>query len=240
MAFKWTKSKERAAEMLAEDRLSDVAIANKVGVAPMSLYYWKRNPEFRDRIEYYLEGIRAAALKEGIAHASERMRHIANRHAALRDIVRARRESGQVPAEAGGETGLVIRQAKIVKVYDVKVTERPPKPSEGEPEDPSKAVDEAEGHDPEDDEIIIPTKRVEMVYEYTLDTGLLAELDRLEADAAKEMGHRVARHAVLTKPAPLSNLENLTDAELEVLDDLTAKLEGLTDECGGEGATSPA
>jgi hypothetical protein len=44
--FAWTPAREAALALAIEDRLTDEAIARKVGVCRRTLGYWKAHPDF--------------------------------------------------------------------------------------------------------------------------------------------------------------------------------------------------
>lgn len=147
---------------MAEDKLSNEQIAETVGITRQALDKWKKRPEFRARVAEHVEAWRQAILARGIAAKQNRIDALNERWRLLRQIVAARSKDldGEV---AGGETGLLVREPMLVKVY--------------------------EASDLDDDSAeLLPTKESRIVYKYALDTGLLKELREHEKQAAQELG----------------------------------------------------
>jgi len=46
-AFDWTKQREEAVALLADDKLSDEEIARRIGVGERTFARWKKEPAFR-------------------------------------------------------------------------------------------------------------------------------------------------------------------------------------------------
>lgn len=107
----------------------------------------------------------------GIAEKQNRLNlyvDVANR---LRRLLNAR--AADVGSEvAGGDTGLLVRQAKLVKVYET-------------PENPKT--------DSEDE--LVSAKREVLVYEYVLDAALLREVREFAKQTAQETGQWVEKQA---------------------------------------------
>lgn len=166
--FAWTPARAQAAELLADDALSDEEIASTVGVTRRALAKWKLRPEFQARIEERRAAQRQAIEAEGVANKQNRIARYQQRWERLHQIIeeRALALAGHT---AGGSTGLLVRQAKVVKVYETD-------------------SDPADQADPDRDETLTPVKRAQVVYEYPLDAALLRELRALEEQVAKELG----------------------------------------------------
>lgn len=170
--LKWTSAREKAAGLVADDQQSDNEIAAAVGVKPRALTYWKAHPDFIARVADLVAEAKAAARALTIANKEVRVRRLAERATKIDEVFAARAEEhARVP---GGATGLLVREPKIVKVYEVK--------------------DWREGDD-EDDERIIPAGRIAILHEYKVDTGTLAELRQIEKQAAQELGEWVEKVA---------------------------------------------
>jgi len=54
----WTRKKEAAAELLARGGITAKSIAEQLGVSRETIRFWKRSPEFNQRIEQYLDKCR--------------------------------------------------------------------------------------------------------------------------------------------------------------------------------------
>src|SRR6187402_454848 len=126
-----TKKREQAAVLVAEDELTDEAIAETVGIGRRTLATWKTQPEFAALVGDQVGRIQAAMLKLAIARKDKRLRvlddlHVravqvvhdrAERHAAelvaVEDAATATRRffGDSVPPEAA--TGLLVKQETV-------------------------------------------------------------------------------------------------------------------------------
>ena len=120
--------KHKAAILLAEDELTDEAIAKAVGVARSNLSAWKTDPEFQQVLGNYRGEIIAEALKLPIAKKHERIRELNELNERYWRIIQQRAETyGQMadtPEEAArqmfgsetvpwADTGMMVQQPKI-------------------------------------------------------------------------------------------------------------------------------
>ncbi len=121
--------KHQAAILLAEDQLTDEAIAEAVGVTRRTVAEWKTHPEFLQVIGDYTGAIIGEALKLPIAKKHERISQLNKLNESYWQIIndRAERHAGEVedtpenaaarmfgdftPAEAA--TGMLVKQMKI-------------------------------------------------------------------------------------------------------------------------------
>lgn len=107
--------KHLAAILLAEDELSDEAIAAEVNIARSTLSEWKLDAEFDAIVGTYSDTIITASLKLPIAKKHERVRQLNELNESYWQIKAARAEryalSGDAPEEAA--TGMLVRQPKI-------------------------------------------------------------------------------------------------------------------------------
>jgi histidinol phosphatase-like enzyme len=53
--FRWTKQRSQAAQLVADDRLTDLAIAVEVGISDRQLRRWKHVPKFQAQVEKHVE-----------------------------------------------------------------------------------------------------------------------------------------------------------------------------------------
>lgn len=88
--FVWSESASRAALLLAEDRLTDAAIAKKVGIGTTKLYEWKRHPDFADQVASLTTEFLDRARRSGLARIDRRMEAYSQRHALMMTLVRAK------------------------------------------------------------------------------------------------------------------------------------------------------
>jgi transposase-like protein len=122
--FAWSKKRERAARLVAEDKLSDAQIAGELGIAKMTLERWKRHPEFRKRVDQHVEAYKAACLKRGIAQRERRVEVLNDLWERMQQVIAERAEAPEVQEVAGGKTGLITRTLKgIGKGEDFQVVE---------------------------------------------------------------------------------------------------------------------
>lgn len=71
--FAWTKRRRLAALRVAEDDVSDEAIATEVGINPATLWRWKQCPEFAAQVGDDIGQIQAGMLKLTIAKKHRRV-----------------------------------------------------------------------------------------------------------------------------------------------------------------------
>lgn len=110
--------REIAALLVAEARLSDPDIAERVGVTIKTLNYWKSKPEFQRRVESHGDSLRMHNLDILIADKRQRLIRLNRDWQKLQSVVESRAkavvESGiRVP---GADTGLLIQVGKVWKV----------------------------------------------------------------------------------------------------------------------------
>ena len=83
---------EKAARLLAEDRLTDVEIAAECGVSGRSLYKWKKKEEFVVRVNAMSQAYSARALGSGIASRMRRIETLNRLHDKMLAIMEERGE----------------------------------------------------------------------------------------------------------------------------------------------------
>lgn len=167
--FRWSPAREKAAELLAQDELSDEAIASQVGVSRRQVVRWKAEPAFAARVrelaESSLAELRAKGLLERV-NRLEALRDVADR---IHRVMSERGESELMAEVAGGRTGLLVAKPVLVRVYE---------------------ADEAMG------DVLIPVKQSRIAYEYAVDTATLRELRETMKQAAQELGEWSEKHEV--------------------------------------------
>lgn len=111
--FRWTQMKEQAALWLAEDTRSNEVIAREVGVTRQALDKWLTRPEFRARIQEHVTAFREAIRAKGIAERVNRVAALNDRWQRMQQVIEARAAAmgSEVP---GGETGLLVKQLKMI------------------------------------------------------------------------------------------------------------------------------
>ncbi len=114
--FRWTTPRLKAAELVADDALSDEQIAAAVGVSRMTLHTWRQHPEFIVKVTARREAQRAAIEAKGIADKQNRIAFLNERHVALRQVVKERGEDESIAHIPGATTGYVVRTFKTIGV----------------------------------------------------------------------------------------------------------------------------
>lgn len=160
--------------LVAEDELTDDAIATRVGIAPRTLYRWKRETEFAAIVGDHIGQIQAGMLKLTIAKKHKRLKVLDDLHdkalrvieeraaeyaamaeedASAPTITPIRSMIGDKSVPAGGGTGLIVRQLKQIG----------------------------------------SGRTAQLVEEFAVDIGLLKEIRAQEEQAAKELGQWVEK-----------------------------------------------
>lgn len=179
--------KARAARLVAEDNLTDEAIAEQAKVTRRQLTNWKRESAFRQAVAEHIAQITQQILSEGIARVDKRLAAKQDRWRRLQRAIEEQANNPQVRDQPGGRSGFLFYRE-------------------------------------------IPT-RFGQIEEYTLQTGVSAEMRALEMDAAKEAGQYVERLHVRFDPTAL------TDEQLKEI--VGAHLDAQGESSGGAGDTPP-
>ena len=206
--------------LVAQDEQTDVQIAAACKISESTLERWKRHPEFAACVQEHRDAWREQIRERGIAERQNRVDAQNDRWRRMQMVVDARAEEhADVP---GGESGLLVRQVKLVKVYDA-----------------GKAG--ADAADDEDDkphggalkrqrrsraDILESLQRSVEVEEYAVDTGLLKEFRELEKLAAQENGQWTERHLVTP------DIKRLRQEAQELADELGIPVEQVLREAG--------
>lgn len=105
--------RDQAALLVAEDRLTDEQIAASLGVTRWALVKWKRRPEFAAKVEAYRAEAWERIKSRGIARMENRVARLDRDWLKMQRVIEARAEdlAGEV---AGGETGHLVRQVKVI------------------------------------------------------------------------------------------------------------------------------
>src|SRR5262249_43691411 len=111
MAVKTTK-REKAAKLVAEDRLSDVKIASEVGISGRTLERWKGEPAFQERVAAVVKAYADQTLNSGLARRERRIQVLSELHDKLLMIMQERSCAPEYAPIPGGKTGLLLRRVK--------------------------------------------------------------------------------------------------------------------------------
>lgn len=108
------KKQAKAAQMVAEDRLTDEEIAAACKITRRTLARWKLQPSFDARVSVLQEQFAEQIAKIGISRREVRVSKLHNRLADLETFARERAESPDMAEVPGGKTGYVARKVKVI------------------------------------------------------------------------------------------------------------------------------
>lgn len=111
--FQWNDKRAKAAQLLADGRLSDEEIALSIEGSRSQLARWKRHPEFQARVDQIVEETAERLKKQGIRLKENRLAQYQRIVDKMTALIEARgEEMGRTGEIAGGETGLLVRDYK--------------------------------------------------------------------------------------------------------------------------------
>ena len=108
----WTKTRERAAQLVADGQQNDTQIAAALQIGGRTLDYWKVRPEFHARVEAHLAAFREKIRAEGIANRQNRVDALNDRWGKLHQIAQERGADPAMATIPGGTTGYLVHQVK--------------------------------------------------------------------------------------------------------------------------------
>jgi Helix-turn-helix of insertion element transposase len=112
--FRWTTQREKAALLIANDEITDDAIAAEVGVSRQALWNWKTDPEFKARVDSLVTDFRAHVRRHGIAIIENRIGHLQRRHDLMNKVIVERAADPGMQDVPGGKTGLMVHNVKSI------------------------------------------------------------------------------------------------------------------------------
>ena len=118
--LRWTVRRRRAAQLVAEDEISDAAIARQCGITDRTLRNWKHYPGFAARVAEHIHELGAQLDRYAIARRDKRMAALNDRWEAAAELIDAR--ATQYAKVPGGKTGLIVRQIKVTGAGEDRVT----------------------------------------------------------------------------------------------------------------------
>lgn len=188
-----------AVPLVADGALADEEIAAAVGLrSRRTIIRWRQQPGFAAAVAALVARAAAAAEAATIANKAARLAVYQRRHEAIEAVIAARaRQYAGVP---GGDTGLLVAEPVLVKVYEVA--------------------------DPDDEEgSATPIKQARIVHVYKVDVATLKEDRDTLKQAAIELRQWVERSESTSRAGASADLDlaQLTDEELAELERLTAK-----------------
>jgi hypothetical protein len=157
---------DRVAELLAAGELNHQQIADEVKLGLRTVERYAADPEVHARVEAARQAIRQAIRAEGIANKQHRIDELNRDFGRLGALIEARARSPLMQGVDGGETGLLVAQPMLVKVYT--------------------AADEAS-------EDLAPTKQSRVLHKYAYDDAVVKRRQELAKQAAIEMGQWVEK-----------------------------------------------
>lgn len=112
--FIWSEASKEAAQLLGSGEFSQTEIAEKVGVDRATIWRWRQEPEFVERIDELREATRNEIRRHGIAFIELRVAKMQERWRRLHKIMDDRAEDPSMAKVAGGSTGLLVRKYKSI------------------------------------------------------------------------------------------------------------------------------
>jgi hypothetical protein len=112
--FRWGQRQTEAANLLAEDALTDEQIAGKVGISRSQLARWKTNPEFKARVEAAVQERSDVARRYAIGRRTRRLAALDRRWHDLRRVIEERAADPAAQNIPGGSTGLLVCRSRVL------------------------------------------------------------------------------------------------------------------------------
>jgi hypothetical protein len=110
--MKLPHKQDEAAQLLAEDRLTDREIAQQLNITERQLYRWKKLPTVADRIEEIRTATAAQILAQGIRRKETRLAKLDGLIEGLDRVIAER--SFDMVGVPGGQSGLLVRTIKKI------------------------------------------------------------------------------------------------------------------------------
>lgn len=108
----WTEKRIKAAQLVAEDELTDQQIAEALKIGRKTLSRWKIEPLFRERVKQIIVEMADALAAKGVRLRENRLKNLQARVDKMMALIEARGSSEEMQDVAGGETGLLVREIK--------------------------------------------------------------------------------------------------------------------------------
>lgn len=122
--FEWSDKAVRAAELLAEGKLTYNQIVADLDIGRMTFWRWREHPQFMARVEEHLDEFREAVRRRGLAVLERRVDSLNDRWDRLHQIMNARAADPERASVPGWTSGLMVRNLKgIGKGKDFRVVE---------------------------------------------------------------------------------------------------------------------
>lgn len=174
-----------AAAELAQGKTHEAAAA-AAQVKRATVERWLKHAGFVDAVEAETEAIRERIRAEGIANRQNRIDAYNQDWQKLQRVIEARAQDPLMQGVPGGDTGLLVAEPMLVKVY-------------------------AAGD--EDDDALRPLKESRLVYAYKVDVGVLKERRELAKQAAQELGQGAVMKTLDLSKLTTEQLERLANGD---------------------------
>lgn len=109
---KLTARQEKAAVLVAQDKMSDKNIAHECGIGRATLSRWKLEPEFAARVRQHQVAVQARIERVAIAQQENRLKRLNHRWDLIHQVIEERGKDPNMQEVPGGKTGLLIRHLK--------------------------------------------------------------------------------------------------------------------------------
>ena len=111
-----SEQKHLASLLVAQDKLTNKEIAEKVGIAPRTLDNWKCEPEFKEAVQAHLNAWMERIQNKGIADKRRRVFQLNERWRKAQAIVEACAKDPELRKLPGGKTGFVRKRVRAIPV----------------------------------------------------------------------------------------------------------------------------
>jgi hypothetical protein len=112
--FRMTAQRCEAASLLAEDELTDLEIAARLGIGRNTLSAWKRHPAFSAKVAELAKDMGDRAARYAIARKTRRVAGLDDRRNRLLAVIEGRSADPSLASVPGGQTGLIVRTVKSI------------------------------------------------------------------------------------------------------------------------------
>ncbi len=110
---KLTGRQQKAAALLAEDQLSDTAIAEEVGISRRALVKWKNQPAFTVRVQEIQTELGRIAMQSAITRREYRIGVLNQMHSKVLRVMEERAVDPEMANVPGGDTGLLVKRSIV-------------------------------------------------------------------------------------------------------------------------------
>lgn len=110
----WNRARTLAAQLVAEDELTDEKIAERCRHRRNWLAQLKHDDRFKLRVRGLQDQMRAELLERGVRERFNRVDALNDRHERMQKVIAARAEAPEMQDVPGGDTGLLVQRVKGV------------------------------------------------------------------------------------------------------------------------------